>query len=142
VGYPVPAFLPAKALGTPRYDGRLTISNRSAGTTPASNLVITGYNITGPDANRFFVRGLSLPVTIPPGGEIDVNIAFNGGGISGTAQAALEFTSNDPLNMPFSLTTASSPVTGGGVFTTRQLDVPSATSVADWATIDSILDGS
>lgn len=138
-GYPVPAFLPSKVLGTSRYDGVLTIRNLSAGTTPSSNLVITGYNITGPNADRFFVRGLPLPVTIPPGGEINVNVAFNGGGMSGKAEAQLEFTSNDPLNLAYTLDTSSSPVIGGGNFTVRQIDVPSEVSVTNWGTIDDIL---
>jgi hypothetical protein len=141
-GYPVPAFLPQKVAGTPRYDGLLTISNRSAGTTAAAALTITSYSISGPDADRFFLRGLSLPATIPPGGELNVNVSFNAAGSSEAAEASLNFVSNDPLNQPFVLNTASSPVVGGGVFTVRQINAPAGTTLNNWSVVDSLLDGS
>lgn len=140
-GYPVPAFLPAKVFGTPRYDGRLTISNRSAGTTDAANYVINGYTVTGPDAGKFLIRGLVPPVTIPPGGEITVDVSFNAAGSGAPAEATIEFDSNDPLNSKFVLNTSRSPVVGGGLFTVRQINAPAGTAVNSMSVADDLLSG-
>lgn len=139
-GYPVPAFLPEKIFGTPRREGLLTIYNRSTGTTPAAELTITAFNLTGPDASRYFVRGLLPPVTIPAGGRLDVPIAFNAVGMGNSAQATLNFTSNDPLNSTFSLNTYS-PVEGGGLFQVKQVNAPAGTAVNSFEVADQLLDG-
>jgi hypothetical protein len=139
-GYPVPAFLPDKIFGTPRREGILTISNRSAGTTPASALTITGFNITGPDASRYFVKGLLPPVTIPAGGSLDVPIAFNAVGMDNEAQATLNLVSNDPLSQAYSLNTFS-PVEGGGFFQVKQVNAPAGTAVNNFDIADQLLDG-
>jgi hypothetical protein len=140
-GYPLPAFLPDKIFGTPRREGILTITNRSAGTTPAAALTITGFTITGPDAARFFVRGLIPPVTIPAGGSLDVPIAFNAVGMDNKAEANLNFVSNDPLAQPYALDTYS-PVEGGGLFQVKQVNAPAGTAVNSFFTADGLLDGS
>ena len=140
-GYPVPAFLPSKVFGTPRYDGVLTISNRSAGSTADSNYVITGYSLTGPDADKFYIKGLVPPVTIPPGGELDVEIAFDASGSGEPAKASLVFESNDPLEMPFVLDTSRSPVVGGGLFQVRQVDAPAGVTITSMFEAENLLNG-
>lgn len=139
-GYPVPAFLPQKVFGTPRYDGLVTLRNTSPGTSPAADYVITGYTITGPDAERFSVAGLSLPAAIPPGGFLDITVSYNSAGSPAEARAAIEFTSNDPSNRASVLDTVGSPVTGGGKFTVRQINAPGAIN-SSWEYIDELLAG-
>lgn len=140
-GYPVPAFLPSKVLGTPRYDGQLTLKNTTTGTGAASDYVITAYNITGADAARFNVVGLTPPVTIAPGAELTVTVSFNSAGSEGLAKAVLNLTSNDPFSQNFVMDTYGSPVVGGGTFAAKQVAAAAGITVNSFDVADALLAG-
>ncbi|MDB6069803.1 MAG: hypothetical protein JWL81_974, partial [Verrucomicrobiales bacterium] len=139
-GYPVPAFLPVKAVGTPRYDGVLTLRNISPGTGPSAAYVINSFSITGTHASRFTVSNLVTPVSIPAGGELNVNISFNAAGFSGLAEAVLNLNSNDPFAQNFVLNTYGSPVIGGGKFAITQVKATTGT-IGSIAAADDLLNG-
>lgn len=56
-------------------------------------LTLTGYEITGPDADKFNATG---PASIPAGGSANIEVTFTPGGTVGSFDAQLEIASDDP----------------------------------------------
>jgi hypothetical protein len=77
----------------------ITVSNSSAD----SPLSVTAVDFTGADMAAFSLV-TSLPLAVPTGGNATLTFTFNPVGISGTVDAAMSVTSNDPDGSPTEVT--------------------------------------
>jgi hypothetical protein len=129
-----PVVIFSKTPGTTKYSGKMRINNTGFG-----NLTISGAAVSGTDAAKFSVSGLSTPATVTPGGFVEFTVGFDSGGSNTLATAAIDFTGNDPFHQSLALKARGSLLTGGGFFTVRQLTA--GFPISDWATAASVLDG-
>lgn len=137
-GNPVPTPYWSRIIGQVGYTQNSRVGLENTGNTPWT---ITGYTITGPDAAKFSVQGLTTPLTINPNGISNITLVYQGDGIQSTASATLDLTSNDPLDIKLALNTRNPLVSGGGSFTVRQVHATPGTEVNSFEVADALLAG-
>lgn len=137
-GNPVPIPYWARTTGQVGFTQTSVVGLQNTGGTPWT---ITGYTITGPDAAKFSVQGLTTPLTINPDATSNITLVYQGDGVQPTSTAALDFTSNDPLDLKLALNAKDTLVTGGGSFTVRQVHATAGTNVNNFEVADALLTG-
>ena len=135
---PIPIPYWARPVGQIGFTQTSSVALANTGNTAWT---ITGHAMTGADAAKFSVQGLTTPVTINPNQALTVTLTYNGDGIQPTATAELDFASNDPLDIKLALNAQDTLVSGGGSFTVRQVHATAGTTVNSFEVADGLLEG-